>query len=105
MSDYADGKAAWLAEGLPAEGRVDDGARIGALTRPPTADDEAAMLAPGDPPTVRPNELARDVADGLRRQGDERPERLSVTTARGRLLCTIDTGALLARARADELPD
>jgi hypothetical protein len=62
------------------------------------------LRGPGDPPTVRPNELARDLVDRLRRQGDQRPERIYVTTAMGRLLGTVDTGGLLALARADELP-
>ena len=89
---------------MPTEGRVDDRERVGALVQPPTADDEAALREPGDPATVRPNELARDVVQRLRQKGDHAPERLYVTTARGRLLGTVAVASLLALARADELP-
>jgi hypothetical protein len=104
VTDYADGKAAWLAEGLPSEGRVHDLERIGAFARAPSDDDEAALRGPGDPPTVRPNELARDVVDRLRDARDDRPRTILVTTAKGRLLGTVDTADLLALARADALP-
>lgn len=104
MTDYAEGKAAWLAEGLPAVGRIDDGQRLGAVANPPTVADELRFLEPGEVPTVRPSVTAREAVDRLRRQGDDAPPVLYVTTARARLLGTVDTAELLARARTDDLP-
>ena len=93
-----EGKAAWLAEGLPAEGDVDDRERIGAFVA--GGDDEPAVLdAGGDPLTVRPNELIRDVRARLRDLGDDAPHEVHVTTARGRLLGTIETASLLTARR------
>src|SRR4051794_17708797 len=34
VSDYAGGKMAWMGAGLPTEGSVPDGERVGALARP-----------------------------------------------------------------------
>ena len=55
--------------------------------------------APGDPCTVRPNELVRDVRDRLRDLGDDAPDVVHVTTAKGRHLGTIETAALVSRRR------
>lgn len=60
----------------------------------PPAGDRPILDASGDPFTVRPNELARDVRDRLRRLGDDAPAEVHVTTAKGRLLGTIESGAL-----------
>ena len=53
---------------------------------------------------MRPNEPVRDVVARLRRQKDRAPATLYVTTAKARLLGTVETAALLAMAEADELP-
>lgn len=95
--DYVDGKAAWLAEGLPAEGDVADDERMGSLVRAPAS--ARVLDAAGDPCTVRPNELVRDVRARLRAQGDEAPNEVHVTTATGRLLGTIDVAVLAPRRR------
>ena len=63
--------------------------------------------APGDLWAVRPNELVRDVRRRLREAGDEAPSVVHVTTAKGRLLGTIEAVALLpggTRARASAAP-
>ena len=99
MIDYVDGKAAWLAEGLPAEGDVADDDRIGARITGPGGGERGVLDAPGDPWTVRPNELVRDVRERLRARGDDLPDLVHVTTAKGRLLGTIEKASLLARPR------
>ena len=100
MADYVDGKAAWLAAALPADGQVADADRIGALVGSVAGD---VLRATGDPMTVRPNELVMDVVRRLRELGDGAPEAVHVTTAKGLLLGTVDVTTLLdpaARARA-----
>ena len=92
MTDYVDGKAAWLAEGLPAGGKVAADERVGSRVAP--AAGAGPLDAPGDPLTVRPSELVRDVRDRLRDLGDDAPDTVHVTTARGRLLGTIEAAAL-----------
>ena len=95
MTDYVDGKAAWLAEGLPVEGEVGDRQRIAALAPP------SDVAVPIDAVTVRPSEPIRDVVDRVRH---DPPDTLFVTTARGRLVGTVDPTGLLDLARRDELP-
>lgn len=87
-----------MAEGLPAEGEVRDDERIGALAVDPGGD--VALDEPGDPMTVRPNELVRDVRAELRRRGDDAPDRVYVTTARGRLLGTVEQAVVLGPSGA-----
>ena len=103
MTDYVDGKAAWFAAGLPAEGEVSDGQRIGALAVA-AAGGRERHWDEGDPPTVRPGEPIRDVLGRLRDEGDAAPPTLFVTTPNGRLVGTVDTATLRALATADELP-
>ena len=92
MTDYVDGKAAWLAEGLPAEGDVGDDERIGSRVGRVPGD---VLREPGDPLTVRANELVRDVADRLRHGGEDVSGVVFVTTPKGRLLGSVEKAALL----------
>jgi hypothetical protein len=94
VTDYVDGKAAWLAQGLPAEGRVADRDRVGAFAEPDpgvaTTSDGVLLIPDGAPPTVRPNEVAREL---LRRN-----RTFHVTTARGRYLGTVKPPATASAA-------
>ena len=92
MTDYVEGKAAWLAEGLPAEGKVRPDERIGSRVTP--SEGRKVLDAPGAPWTVRPNELVRDVLDRVADDGDQAPEVVHVTTAKGLLLGTVEVAAL-----------
>ena len=101
MTDYVDGKARWLAEGLRSEGRVGDHQRIGALS---SGDERGGNIPlPARAFAVRPGAPVREVVDRLRELRDL-PEQLFVTTSRGRLVGTVDPRRLLSMARADELP-
>ena len=91
MTDYVDGKAAWLAEGLPAVGRVRDDERIASLATP--AADGTAI--PPDGFAVRPDERIADVRTKVRGLGDDAPSTVYVTTPRARLLGTVDTAPWL----------
>ena len=51
------------------------------------------------PFSVRPNELVDDVRDRLRALGAAAPATIHVTTAKARLLGTIETATLLQRRR------
>ena len=98
MTDYVDGKAAWLAEGLPVEGTVRDDERVGSLVA--TSTSTSTLTTPGDRYTVRPSELRQDVRRRLRALGEDAPDVVHVTTAKGRLLGTIEAATLLSTARA-----
>ena len=55
----------------------------------------AVLQEAGDPLTVRPNELVREVAARLRDLGDNAPDVVHVTTAKGRVLGSVEKAALL----------
>ena len=66
--------------------------RILARSRPRDADAEV----PDDGLTVRPHELVGAVRARLRDLGDDAPATVYVTTAKGRLLGTVEKAALIS---------